>query len=59
MDAGAQRPAEGSRQVTTDQTRMVIDGVEIGSDAPPYVIAEMSANHNGDLSRARELFEAA
>lgn len=31
----------------------------IGDDFPPYVIAEMSANHNGDLSAAFRIIEAA
>lgn len=29
-----------------------IDGREIGPGFPPYIIAELSANHNGDLKRA-------
>ena len=29
-----------------------INGREIGDGCPPYVIAEISANHNGDLDRA-------
>jgi len=36
-----------------------IGGRKIGPDFPPYVIAEMSGNHNGDLSRALEIVTAA
>jgi N-acetylneuraminate synthase len=36
-----------------------IAGRRIGEGAPPYVIAEMSGNHNSDLKRALALVEAA
>ena len=36
-----------------------INGRAIGSDHPPYVIAEMSANHNGKLETALRLIEEA
>src|SRR3546814_6282044 len=36
-----------------------IAGRKIGPGQPPYVIAEMSGNHNGDLKRALALVEAA
>jgi pseudaminic acid synthase len=36
-----------------------IAGRLIGPDQPPYVIAEMSGNHNGDIGRALALIEAA
>jgi N-acetylneuraminate synthase len=38
---------------------MRIDGREIGPDRPPYVIAELSANHNGDLNAALRLIDEA
>jgi len=38
---------------------MKIAGRPISPDHPPYVIAEMSGNHNGDINRARELIKAA
>ena len=36
-----------------------IAGRRIGPDHPPYVIAELSANHNGKLDAALKLIEAA
>ena len=36
-----------------------IAGRPIGTDHPPFVIAEMSGNHNQDLGRALEIVEAA
>lgn len=36
-----------------------IDGRGIGLDQPPYVIAELSANHNNDLDRALAIVDAA
>lgn len=38
---------------------MKIGNREIGTHVLPYVIAEMSANHNGSLERAFQLLEAA
>ena len=43
----------------TLSSRVTIDGRPIGSEHPPYVIAEMSGNHNGDISRAMRLIEVA
>jgi len=36
-----------------------IAGRAIGPDRPPYVICEISANHNGDLDRALKTIDAA
>ncbi len=36
-----------------------INGRAIGPDEPPYVVAEMSANHNGSFDRAQQIIEAA
>jgi N-acetylneuraminate synthase len=36
-----------------------INGRVIGKEMPPYVIAEMSANHNGDLNTAYKIVEEA
>jgi N-acetylneuraminate synthase len=38
---------------------MTIAGRRIGPDEPPYVIAEMSGNHNGDIARAMRLIDDA
>ena len=39
----------------TKPDRVTIAGRPIGGGCPPYVIAELSANHNGELSRALAL----
>jgi N-acetylneuraminate synthase len=38
---------------------VIIDGRKIGPNQPPYIIAELSANHNGDIGRAFAIIEAA
>ncbi|SDK11923.1 N-acetylneuraminate synthase [Methylophilus rhizosphaerae] len=39
--------------------RINIDGRDIGEGCPPYIVAEMSGNHNRDLSRALRIIDAA
>jgi N-acetylneuraminate synthase len=36
-----------------------INGRKIGLEHPPYIIAELSANHNGDINRAFQIMEEA
>lgn len=38
---------------------ITIKGREIGPNNPPYIIAELSANHNGNIKRAFETIKAA
>ena len=41
------------------QTVFAIAGRPIGPGHPPYVVCELSANHNGSLERALAMIEAA
>ena len=36
-----------------------LGGVFVGPDYPPYVIAEIGSNHNGDMVLCRRLIDAA
>ena len=36
-----------------------IDKRIIGNNCPPYIVAELSANHNGDFDRAIEIINIA
>lgn len=38
---------------------VTIAGRRIGPDHPPYIVAEMSGNHNGDIQRAFRILDAA
>lgn len=40
-------------------TDLAIAGRPIGHGHPPYIIAELSANHNGDLNQALRIIDAA
>jgi N-acetylneuraminate synthase len=41
------------------EASILIDGRPIGAGHPPYIICELSANHNGSLDRMLELVDAA
>jgi pseudaminic acid synthase len=43
----------------SNQQSITIAGKRIAVDTPPYVIAEMSANHNGNIETAFKIIEAA
>lgn len=45
--------------MSTPPAEIAIAGRAIGPDRPPYVIAELSGNHNGRIERAFALIEAA
>ena len=40
-------------------TEFEINGRAIGPENPPYIIAEMSANHNGSLDQALRIMDEA
>ena len=39
--------------------KIKINGINIGEDYQPYIIAEMSANHNGDINNAYRIIDMA
>jgi len=39
--------------------KCVLNGVEIGDGCKPYIIAEVSANHNGSIEKARQMISKA
>jgi sialic acid synthase len=41
------------------KNKFVVDGVEIGMDQDMYVIAEIGQNHEGDVQKCKDLFDAA
>lgn len=51
--------AENQAMVANHTRRIMIGEREIGEGCPTYIVAELSANHNQDYSRAIQLIEAA
>ncbi len=41
------------------KNNFILNGRKISATQPPYVVAEMSGNHNGDIGRAFAILEAA
>ena len=41
------------------QSKVTIEGKFVGSEEPTYFVADIAANHDGDLDRARELIKLA
>jgi pseudaminic acid synthase len=46
-------------RMSTTRRMVEIAGRPIGPDHPPYIVAELSGNHNGNIERAFNLLEAA
>lgn len=38
---------------------VILGDVPVGSDHPPYIIAEIGSNHNGDMDLCRDIIDAA
>ena len=58
---GGRLSSQSVQVVRHEQTPKVtkIAGRAVGSGEPPYIVAEMSGNHNGDISRAFRILDAA
>ncbi len=41
------------------RSELTIDGVRVGDETPCYVIAEIGHNHQGDVEKCKQLFDAA
>ena len=60
--AGTESSKRKSRELKHGETRCLqlqIDGVTIGKNTRPYLIAEVSANHNGSIEKAKDCITAA
>lgn len=54
-----QHAARGTGAQNVRPPVLSIAGRRIGPAEPPYIVAEMSGNHNGDINRAFRIIEAA
>jgi len=45
--------------MSKNESELNMDNIKIGTNAPPFIIAEMSGNHNQSLERALTIVEAA
>src|SRR5208337_1966890 len=52
-------PGFASRKLRYQMSSMEINGHLVGPDAPCYLVAEISANHNGEIEQAKEIIRAA
>ncbi len=52
MSKATNAPSDGAAGI-------VIDGRRVGPGEPPFIVAELSGNHNGDLGRALAIIDAA
>ena len=59
MKCQSPRAAAQKLNIDMDIQTITIAGRRIAADEPPYVIAEMSANHNGNIETAFKIIEAA
>lgn len=41
------------------EQQLTIDGCQVGQGLPPYLVAEIGINHNGDMALARQMINAA
>src|ERR1019366_36854 len=49
----------GRTMMEFDMKPVKINGVAVGPGYPPYIIAEVGSNHNGDMNLCRRLIDAA
>ena len=48
-----------NNKIEIQNQEILLDGVKVGPKYKPYIVAEMSGNHNGDFNRALEIIKQA